>query len=103
MHALRHRLRRGSPTIFEIANWLMNDYVVLQHQLVATSKLPDNTFRFEREGNRLRFHRHYNPMRFSDSRFDALSTTAHDLGFCGAFGDTDHGLTQAGRDLLASE
>lgn len=78
----------------------MSDYVVLQHQVVATSKLPDNTFRFEREGNRLRFHRHYNPLGFSDSRFDALSTTAHELGFCGAFGAAEHGLSQAGHDLL---
>lgn len=102
MRSLRARLRDGSPTIFEIAQWLMSDYVVLQHQVAATSKLPDNTFRFEREGNRLRFHRHFNPLGFSDSRFYALSTTAHELGFCGAFGAADHGLEQAGRDLLAA-
>ena len=102
MRSLRARLRAGSPTIFEIAHWLMTDYVVRQHQIVATSKLPDNTFRFERDGNRLRFHRHYNPLGFSDSRFDALSTTVHELGFCGAFGSEQHGLTKAGEDLLRS-
>ena len=102
MRSLRRRMRHGSPTIFEIAHWLMTDYVIRQHQIVATSKLPDNTFRFDRDGNRLQFHRHYNPLRFSDSRFDALSTTAHDLGFCGAFGAAEHGLTEAGSDLLVS-
>jgi hypothetical protein len=102
MRSLRARLRAGLPTIFDVAQWLMTDYVVRQHQIVATAKLPDNTFRFERDGNRLRFHRHYNPLGFSNSRFDALSTTAHELGYCGAFGNAEHGLTQAGRDLLAS-
>jgi hypothetical protein len=103
IRSLRARRRAGSPTIFEIAQWLMTDYVIRQHQIVATSKLPENTFRFERDGNRLRFNRHYNRLAFSDSRFDALSTTAHELGFCGAFGAAEHGLTQAGRDLLLSE
>ncbi len=102
MRSLRARVRAGSPTIFDIAYWLMTDYVIRQHLIVATSKLPDNTFRFQREGNRLRFHRHHNPLGFSDSRFTALSTTAHELGFCGAFGAAEHRLTDAGRDLLVS-
>ena len=103
MRALRERLRKSSPTIFDIAYWLMTDYVVRQHQIVSTSKLPDNTFRFEREGNRLRFYRHNNPLGFSNSRFDALSTTVHELGFCGLVGKQEHGLSQAGHDLLGVE
>jgi hypothetical protein len=102
MRSLRARLHAGSPTIIDIAQWLMTDYVLRQHQIVATSKLPENTFRFERDGTRLRFHRQYNRLAFSDSRFDALSTTAHELGLCGPFGAAEHGLTQAGRDLLIS-
>ena len=102
MRSLRARVRDGSPTIFEIAHWLMTDYVIRQHQITATPKLPDNTFRFERDGNRLRFHAHHNPLGFSDSRFDALSTTAHELGFCGAFDAAEHGLSKAGSDLLLS-
>lgn len=102
MRALRDRTSHASPTIFDIAHWLLTDYVIRQHQIVATAKLPDNTFRFEREGNRLRFHHHYNPLGFSDSRFLALSTTAHELGFCGRLADAEHGLTETGRDLLLS-
>ena len=97
MRSLRARLAGGSRPIGEIARWLLDDYVILQHQLVATGKLPDNTFRFEREGNRLRFHRHHNPLGFSDSRFEALSTTIHELGFCTSLTSTDHRLSADGR------
>jgi hypothetical protein len=100
MRSLRDRVRHGSPTVSEVGHWLMTDYIIRQHQIVATAKLPDNTFRFEREGNRLRFYQHYNPLGFSNSRFYALSTTAHELGFCGSLGEAEHGLTEAGRDLL---
>ena len=41
------------------ANIFSTSPAILQHQLVATGKLPDNTFRFEREGNHLRFHRRH--------------------------------------------
>ncbi len=100
MRSLRTRLAGASPTVGEIARWLVDDYVILQHQLVATGKLPDNTFRFEREGNRLRFHAHNNPVGFSDSRYEALSTTIHELGFCSALTSPDHQLSAAGLHLL---
>jgi hypothetical protein len=100
MRSLRVRLAGGARTINEIARWLTDDYVILQHQLVATGKLPDNTFRFERESNRLRFHRHHNPLGFSDSRYEALATTIHELGFCSSLASNDHRLSADGRRLL---
>ncbi len=77
--AFRSRLQKRSMTIKDITKWLFTDYIMLQHQLVAASKLPENTFRFQREGNRLRFYRLENPLGFMDSRFLALSTTIHEL------------------------
>lgn len=100
MRDLHRLLKGGVPTIGEVARWIVEDYVVLQHQLIATSKLPENTFRFEREGNRLRFHSYRNPLAFSDSRFDALSQTVHELGFCGDLGSSEHGLSELGQQLL---
>jgi hypothetical protein len=100
MRDLHRLLRGGSPTIGEVASWIVGDYVIQQHQLVATAKLPENTFRFEREGNRLRFHPHDNSLRFSDSRFSALSQTLYELGFCGDLHTSGHGLSQLGRRLL---
>lgn len=87
-------------TLFDFARWIINDYVILQHQLVATSKLPDNTFRFEREGNRLRFFNFDNRIRFNDSRFHALKTTVLELGLAGDLSTPSHGLTGEGRTLL---
>ena len=97
---LRRRLRSGPVTIREIVRWLYNDYVILQHQSIAAHKLPDNTFRFRREGNRLRFFNLQNTLRFMDSRFDALSTAVHELGLCGDLSHPDHPLTVDGKQLL---
>jgi len=99
--AMHRRLQRGRVTIGEVARWLYADYIILQHQLVATSKLPDNTFRFQREGGRLRFYKLENTLGFMNSRFDAISTTIHELGLCGDFRQPDHPLTSDGQRLLA--
>lgn len=97
---LRDKLRQGQPTIGEIARWLIADYVVLQHQLMAASKLPENTYRFRHEGGRLRFFAFENPLRFMDSRFEAIGMTLHELGLCGAFARPGHGLSEQGERLL---
>jgi hypothetical protein len=98
--SIRRRMESGPVSIGEIARWLLADYIILQHQLIATSKLPDNTFRFRREGDRLRFHNLHNSLVFMNSRFEAISTTLHELGFCGDFGRPDHTLTGEGQILL---
>ncbi len=90
VRTLRERLQSGLVTVGEFTRWIYNDYIILQHQLVATGKLPDNTFRFERDGDRLRFYVLDNALTFMDSRFDALSTTVHELGFCGGFAEAEH-------------
>lgn len=98
---LRRKLRGGADSILEIAQWLFRDYVILQHQVVAARKLPDNTFRFRWEADRLRFYRLDNSVRFMDSRFEALSTMVDELGFCGNLTEIQHPLTLAGERLLA--
>lgn len=101
IQTIRQRLERRSTTIEEVAQWLYKDYIILQHQLVATSKWPENTFRFQREGNRLRFYRLKTPVNFTDSRFNALNTSIHELGLCGDLTQPVHHLTVEGRQLLA--
>ncbi len=97
------RMLQNKPqiTIGEIARWLYADYIMLQHQFVATGKLPDNTFRFVREGDQIRFYRLWNRLSFMDSRFDALSRTVHELGLCGDLYLPNHPLTPDGYRLLA--
>ena len=100
--SLHHRLTRQASTIADVARWLYDEYIIQQHLTVATSKLPENTFRFQREGHRLRFVNLYNSLQFNDSRFDALSTTLHELGLCGDLQLASHPLTTDGAQLLAT-
>jgi hypothetical protein len=97
---LQRHMKSGPVTILEIAQWLYNEYIIRQHQAVATTKLPDNTFRFQRQGDRLRFHNLPNSLGFMNSRFDSISTTIHELGFCGDLNSPEHELTEDGRRLL---
>jgi hypothetical protein len=99
---MHRRLQSGGISISEITRSLYADYIILQHQLVANSKLPDKTFRFQREGDRLRFYNLWNSLTFMDSRFDALSTTLHELGLCGDLRRPSHPLTTDGQLLLAN-
>ena len=96
---LRDRLSR-QPTILEVLRWVCEDYVITQHLLIANSKLPENTFRFQREGNRFRFFVLDNALGFNDSRFEAITTTLTELGFCGPLNHEEHPLTDEGVDLL---
>lgn len=99
VHSLQRRLK--SPvTIFEMSRWLYSDYVIQQHNAVATSKLPENTFRFQRQGGRLQFYKLDNSLGFMDSRYYALSTIVNELGLCGNLGRPDHALTTDGELLL---
>ena len=100
LRTLEKRLRSGPVTIQEILHWLYEDDVILQHQLVATRKLPENTFRFRREGNKLHFFNLRNTFDFMNSRFEAISTTIHELGFCGNLFRADHPLAPDGARLL---
>jgi hypothetical protein len=74
--------------------------VIRQHQQVAVTKLPDDTYRFRREGDRLRFFQQRAEAFMNSSRFDALSTTVQELGFVQALGNDTHALSDAGRQLL---
>lgn len=100
---LRHleRLRkRPELTIAGVLRFLTERYVVAQHLMIARGKLPENTFRFEREGGGLRFYALPNPVAFADSRFDAISTHLHELGLCSRFAAKEHWLSEEGQQLL---
>ena len=97
---LQQRIRSGQVTVHEVLEWIFREYLILQHQVVANTKLPDNTFRFQREGDRLRFYPHNNPVVFMNARFEALTTTLFELGYCDHFSESDHALSNDGRQLL---
>ncbi len=97
----RQRVRSGA-TIGAAARWLMEDYVIRQHERIAISKLGQtgDTFRFRREGDRFRFYFADTPARMTSSRFQALATSAHELGFVRNLFAPQHPLTGDGAELL---
>ena len=100
----------ANATIGEVVHWLTFDYVIGQHERVATAKLPTtgDTCRFRREAGRLRFFQKDAQVGMNDSRFDALATFVYELGWSGYLYVEHHGLTEEGEllrtdgDLLAS-
>jgi hypothetical protein len=99
MYLLNQRLLRD-PTIADLARWLIEDFVIVQHERVATAKLPDDTYRVRRVGDSLRFFAQEAPAVFNDSRFLALSTTVHELGWVTTFREAERKLTPSGHTLL---
>jgi hypothetical protein len=99
MHLLNQRLLRD-PTVAELTRWLIEDFVIVQHERVATAKLPDDTYRVRRVGDSLRFFAQEVPAVFNDSRFLALSTTVHELGWVSTFREAERELTPSGHALL---
>ena len=99
VHQLGRRLE-SPATIFEVARWLYSDYIIQQHITIAAGKLPENTFRFQRQSGGLQFYKLDNSLGFMDSRFNALSTIVNELGLCGSFTQAAHPLTADGGMLL---
>ena len=97
----RRAVTAGS-TVGEFTRSLVLDFVIRQHERVAMSKLPDDTFRFRRDGDRLRFSTLRAETGFNDSRFTAVSTIVAELGLAGALQAADHALTPAGTSLLTA-
>jgi hypothetical protein len=93
------RLMAGQ-TLADIARWLIHDFVIIQHERVATAKLPDDTFRLRRVGDSLRFFPQEAGAGLNDSRYVALSTTAHELGLVSCMRESNRRLTPSGRRLL---
>lgn len=98
--ALRTRID-ANETIGDIARWLTLEYVIAQHERVATAKLlsTGDTFRFRREAGRLRFFPKDVQVGMNDSRFNALATFVYELGWSGYLYGEHHGLTEEGELL----
>lgn len=100
---LRRRVEAGA-TVGEIARWLTLDYVIVQHERVATAKLATtgDTFRFRREAGRLRFFPQEAQVGMNDSRFRALAMFLFELGWSGYLHEPHHGLSAEG-EIIRSE
>lgn len=94
------RARMSRTPLLTVTKWIYQDYVINQHQRVAVAKLPNDTYRFRREGDRLWFQDHDNRVVMPNSRFGALSGTVHELGFVGNLLHPGHTLSSDGRKFL---
>ena len=90
---------RNNVSVQDVLKRVFTNHVLLQHERVATAKFPQDTFRFRREGERVRFFDKPIVYRRNNSRFNALSTTCSELGWSGFLGDANHSLSQEGQKL----
>lgn len=98
------RLRKyadDGATIQQVTEWLTRDYVISQHERVATAKLSTtgDTFRFRREAGRLRFFPKGAQAGMNNSRFNALATFLFELGWGGYMYEENHGLSAEGEKM----
>ena len=97
---LRPIVNRGA-TVRDVAEWLTLEYVISQHERVATAKLSTtgDTFRFRREAGRLRFFSKGAQVGMNDSRFNALATFLFELGWSGYLYEKEHQLSEEGERM----
>ncbi len=83
-------------SVLEVLKRVMENHVISQHERVALSKLPADTFRYRRNGTRLEFFAQPNQFRMNASRFESLSTVCSEIGWCGVMGEPNHKLSEEG-------
>jgi hypothetical protein len=90
---------RDGRTVAEVMERILGHQVIAQHERVALAKLPDDTFRFRREGGKLRFFQQPNGFQRNDSRFEALSTVCAELGWTGHLSQKGRRLSSEGQSI----
>lgn len=90
---------RERRTVKEVLLRVIQDQVIAQHERVAMAKLPQDTFRFRREGSKIRFIDRPTRFDMNNSRFNSLSTTCAELGWSGFFSDAKHSLSKEGQTI----
>ena len=77
---LRHHLT-DEPAVGDTLVWLARRFIVAAHDRIASTKLPDFTFRFRIEAGRLQFYTKPGvDFGLADSRHPALATLGQDMG-----------------------
>jgi hypothetical protein len=91
----------GRPTLADTLAWIVHRYVLVPHEAIAYSRLPNYVFRFRWERGRLRFLDN-GLWRFdiTDSRRDALARLSEDMGYWQNDASDDAELTEDGRRLV---
>jgi hypothetical protein len=90
----------AEPTLAQTLVWLTRRFVISAHEQIAYSKLPEFTFRFRWEEERLRFYTlGLGRFRLADIRREAMAHISEDVGFWQSFDDVPE-LTPYGRHFI---
>jgi hypothetical protein len=94
----------AGTSVGDVTRRILDQDVIGQHSRIAMGKLAStgDTFRFRREGSRLRFFPNDTYFRMNDSRFNALATVLYELGWTGYLYEEGHGLTAEGAALVTA-
>jgi len=98
---LRHDEQTGT-TVGESFTRVLEFHVLRQHQRVAVSKLPDDTFRYRQERDRVRFFQKSTDFTLNDTRFNALATVCAELNWSGSFDESPRILSPEGETIRAT-
>ena len=102
--SMKRKLKTSNTPIIEIIKWIFLDFVIDQHLKIASNKLPENTFRFLKEGNKIIFFDIKNSRPgFNTSRFEAISTMAYELGLCSNFRSKQRNIKLDGIKIFNGE
>jgi hypothetical protein len=100
LRQLRSMEAQGA-SIAEVGRWIIDQYVVRQHNRVALTKLRDgDTFRLRLEAGAVRFFDRETPAPMNDPRYTALATCVDELGWADSLFDSPHALTAEGLRLV---
>lgn len=100
LRELRTRHVAGA-SIADVGRWIIDEYVLRQHNRVALTKLRDgDTFRLRLEAGSVRFFDRDTPAVMNDPRYTALATCVAELGWVSSLFDADHKLTAEGRAVV---
>jgi len=86
-------------SVVETAMRVVKDHVITQHERVAMAKLPDDTFRFRREGGKLLFFDQAISFDLNNSRYASIAAVCGDLRWTTYLDEPKRELTEEGKKL----
>ena len=98
LHALERDVK-SRKTVAETALRVIRDQVISQHERVAMTKLPDDTFRFRRESGTIYFLDQENSFDLNNSRFASIASVCGDLRWTTYLDEQNRQLTDEGEKL----
>lgn len=95
LRALERDISSGR-SIAEVVLRVITESVVTQHERIAIAKLPDDTFRFRRDGSTINFFGQTHEYRPNDSRYRSIASACGDLRWTTYMDEGNRKLSEEG-------